>query len=100
MKVKILKFVVTINIILYVIYAFDIFLRIFGFAGIFYQNLAYYSSLYNLFYYILAFMGLELMLLSILIFNIKPKLSKNLKILLLVNLLIIVLWIALFFISE
>ena len=100
MKEKILKFVVIINIILIIIYVFDIVLRIIGLSRILYQNLLNFPILYNSFYFFLAFIGWELMLVSIIIFTLKPKLSKNLKILLLINLFIIILSFVFLFIKE
>jgi len=99
-KEKILKIVVSMNIILFLLYTFDIVLRLFRLSSIFYQKLYNFPILYQIVYFLLSFIGLELLLISLIIFSIKPKLSKNFKILLFINLLIIFLSFLFLFISE
>jgi len=91
MKEKLLKFFIILNIILLIFYALNIILHIIGLSGAFYQYLYRFPLVYNAVYFAFAFIGLELMLVSIIIFTIQPKLSKISKILLLTNLFIILL---------
>jgi hypothetical protein len=91
MKEKLLKFFIILNIILLIFYALNFLLHIIGLSGVFYQYLYTVPLVYNAVYFAFAFIGLELMLVSIIIFTIQPKLSKNSKILLLTNLFIILL---------
>jgi hypothetical protein len=100
MKEKLLKFFIILNIILLIFYALNFILHIIGFSGAFYQYLYNLPIVYYAVYFALAFIGLELMLVSIIIFTIQPKLSKNSKILLLTNLFIIFLSFIFLFIKE
>ncbi|HRP03202.1 MAG TPA: hypothetical protein PLE30_11200 [Candidatus Kapabacteria bacterium] len=96
MKEKMLKLSIIINLIL----LFTYFSHIIGLLNIFIKQLSEYGYIFYIIYFATAFIGFELMILSLIIFNLEPKLNNKIKILLLINLITIIIWGTFFFLFE